>query len=347
MYGPTEATIISAVLKIDRDVYRSYRDLTSVPIGRPAANLDLYVLDRYYKLCPINILGELYILGEGVARGYLNNPELTAEKFVISHLSLVISHSKFSPNDQCPMTNDRLYKTGDLARWLGDGTIEYMGRIDQQVKIRGFRIEPGEIESCLRGISGIKEAVVIEREGMNKEKYLCAYVVVDESSKGDLEIGGDKAFEIDAAKIKEILSRNLPDYMIPQYFVRVDQIPLNPNGKIDIKRLPEPKLSEKQYIGPSNEVERRLVEIWGDVLTIEPGKISIDADFFELGGHSLKATIMISRIQHAMNVELMLVEIFKYSTIREIAKLINALNFRKRVSVKIGASEKKVERIVI
>jgi amino acid adenylation domain-containing protein len=222
-YGPTENTTFSTTLSI-REEYRQ-----NIPIGQPIANSSAYIVDTYNRLQPVGVVGELLVGGDGVSRGYLNNPELTADKFGYFDMSYGI-----------------LYRTGDLARWLSDGTVEFLGRTDHQVKIRGFRIELGEIESQLKGYAVVREAVVVSREDSKGDKYLCAYIV----SEGEFEIGG----------IREYLSGVLPDYMIPSYFVRLDRIPLNPNGKIALKELPEPELDgAEEYAGPVDEIESRLV----------------------------------------------------------------------------------------
>ncbi|MDQ1350778.1 MAG: hypothetical protein QG657_1080, partial [Acidobacteriota bacterium] len=290
MYGPTECTIISAVLEIERSDTAKFENLSSVPIGKAVGNIDLHVLDKYLNLCPVNVGGELYITGDCVARGYLNNPELTKEKFIRSFAGVA-------------------YKTGDLARRLSDGNVEFLGRIDQQVKIRGFRIELGEIESELLKFALVKEAVVIDRPGEISEKYLSGYIVEKE--------------KFDLSRLKEHLSKSLPDYMIPSYFMRITAIPLNPNGKLDRKALPQPDItSGVDYSAPRNEIEDKIAAIWSEVLGIEKSKISIDADFFDLGGYSLKVMIMIAKIHKVFNLKLELVQVFKDPTIRGIGALI-------------------------
>jgi len=299
MYGPTECTIISAVLEIRRaDVENNrFEHLTGIPIGSPVGNTSLLVLDRYLNLCPINVTGELYIAGDCVAIGYLNNPELSAEKFNRSYRSY-----KTYIN----------YKTGDLARWLPDGNIEFLGRIDNQVKIRGFRIELGEIESRLAAHSGIKEAIVVSQEDGSGDKYLCAYIV---SHK-----------ELPASELREYLSQELPGYMMPSRFIFLDRIPLTPNGKVDRNALPAPGINAKgDYIAPGNEVERKLVRIWADILGIDASIIGVDSDFFTLGGHSLKATDMISRIHKELYAKVPLAAVFKKPVVRELAAYINGL----------------------
>ncbi|HLP62487.1 MAG TPA: amino acid adenylation domain-containing protein, partial [Candidatus Deferrimicrobium sp.] len=298
LYGPTEATIICAAFEIDMRALEKYEYLSSIPIGRMVGNGPLVVLDKFLNLCPVNVVGELYITGDGVAQGYLNNPELTAEKFFnFHHSSFIIHHSN-------------LYRTGDLARLLNDGNIEFLGRIDQQVKIRGFRIELGEIENRLLKHDHVKEAVVIDRQDRG-EKYLCAYIVPLSN------------FVLEAAELKNYLSGSLPDYMIPAFFIEIAKIPLNPNGKIDRKALPEPGAGKtaKEYTAPRDEVEKRMVEIWADVLN-PPTSIGIDDNFFDLGGHSLNATLLIAGMHKAFNVKVPLKEFFQRGCIREIAQYI-------------------------
>ncbi|HLP61482.1 MAG TPA: amino acid adenylation domain-containing protein [Candidatus Deferrimicrobium sp.] len=302
MYGPTECTIISAVLEIERAEVEKFAYLSSVPIGKAVGNIDLLILDRYLNLCPVNAWGELYITGDCVARGYLNNPGLTAEKFIKSFAGV-----KGGLFQKLPLV---AYKTGDLARRLPGGNVEFLGRIDQQVKIRGFRIELGEIESELLKYNLIKEAVVIDIERENGEPYLCAYIV--EKEKFDLPI------------LKDYLAKNLPDYMIPSYFIRIPVVPLNPNGKLDRSALPvievQTRLTAETYIPLANEIEARLVALWAEVLDMNRDKISMADNFFELGGHSLKATILSAKIHKIFNIKIPLVEIFRLPTVREAAQ---------------------------
>jgi amino acid adenylation domain-containing protein len=339
-YGPTETTVTSIEMRVGcGDVDES---LSRLPVGRPIGNTTVYLFDQWKNPVPLGVVGELYIGGDGVARGYLNNPELTAEKFkraVIGHSSLVISRSsKLSPNDQCPMTNERLYKTGDLAQWLPDGNIEYLGRMDHQVKIRGFRIELREIESQLLKHEAIKETVVIARgddpgsaSGISGDNYLCSYIVLHSSHS-----------TYSPKSLREYLSNLLPDYMIPSYFVQVDKIPLTPSGKLDRKALPAPKItSEEKYTAPRTHIERELVEIWSEVLSRDAVnlKIGIDDSFFELGGHSLKATILISKIHKKLDVIVPLVEVFKRKTIRRLSGYIK--DARETKYTDIGLVEKR------
>jgi acyl-CoA synthetase (AMP-forming)/AMP-acid ligase II/acyl carrier protein len=288
VYGPTENTTFSTYY-ITSEV-NNYQDL---PIGKPINNTQVYILDKNLQPLPIGVMGELHIGGDGLARGYLNRPDLTAEKFIDN-----------------PFGKGKIYKTGDLCRYLPDGNIEYIGRIDNQVKIRGFRIELGEIEATLNQYQKIKETVVIAREKENGEKengdkYLVAYLIVDKS----LEI----------SEIREYLKQKLPDYMIPSGFVFLDKLPLTPNGKIDKKALPDYDYQdnrENEYIPPSNEIEIKLAQIWQEVLNIENS--GINDNFFSLGGHSLLATQIVSRIRNNLGVELPLRNLFEYPTIKQL-----------------------------
>ncbi len=293
LYGPTEATIYASYYSISQ-----WAGEGSIPIGRPFPNHRMYILDRYLQLLPVGVAGQLFIGGEGLAQGYLNRPELTAESF------LKIGH------DSLP---SRLYKTGDLARWLPDGNIEFLGRIDFQVKVRGFRIELGEIENLLLTHEDIRGAVVVLRED-DGDKYLCAYI----------SGGGEPAEIPTGTQLREFLSKNLPDYMIPAYFVTLDKLPLTSSGKINRKALPAPESAgtQQEYIAPRNEIELKLADIWAEVLRRENKDIGIDHGFFQLGGHSLKATVMVARLYKELKVRLPLVEIFRSGTIRKLAKLI-------------------------
>ncbi|MGE5343351.1 MAG: amino acid adenylation domain-containing protein [Candidatus Omnitrophota bacterium] len=312
MYGPTEATIIAAALEIDRNTVddgNHYKPLASIPIGTPMANTILLVLDGYMNLCPVGITGELVITGSGTASGYLNNPELTKERF--STFLKKGGAKNFWYKRSCKT----FYKTGDLCRWLNDGNIEFLGRIDHQVKIRGFRIETGEIECRLLDHPEIKDAVVIAKESNHADHYLCAYVVPRSSQ-----------WEFSPPELREHLSEKLPEYMIPSYFMALENLPLTPNGKINRDALPDPVIeAQSDYQAPETDIEKQLVRIWADVLGIDESIIGIDAGFLELGGHSLKATVLISRIHKEMNVKISLGEIFKYQTIRNLANYIDQI----------------------
>jgi amino acid adenylation domain-containing protein len=313
LYGPTEAAV---------DV--SFFDCTPspglgrIPIGKPIDNIRLYIVNRYFRLQPIGIAGELCISGVGLARGYLNNPELTANKFDRDfqdsqddqdEKEKKMGTGKYSSTSLPLYPSTSLYHTGDLAKWRPDGNIDFLGRIDYQVKIRGFRIELGEIENQMLSHVQIKEAVVTIVKDKSGDNALAAYFISDS--------------EIQENELREYLLKFLPDYMIPSYVIRLDNIPLTPTGKIDRKALPAPGIKVgKEYVEPRNEVEEKLAEIWEDVLGIEKSLIGIDTNFFQLGGHSLKATILASKIREVFNVNIPLVELFKTPTIKSIWEFI-------------------------
>ena len=263
-----------------------------IPIGRPIANTKILILDRNKKLQPVGVPGELCVAGQAVAHGYLNHSELT--------------HEKFTTN---PYAEDEpLYCTGDLARWRADGNIEFMGRLDNQVKIRGNRVELGEIESQLLNHEEVEEAVVAA-QAQGNDYCLVGYYVA--------------AQELDVRALKEHLAVRLPDYMTPTYFVRLESLPLLPNGKMNRKSLPEPVLgAEKGYVSARNKIEKQLVTIWSEVLKLPTDAISARAGFFDLGGQSIRALQLISKIQKACSVKLALREIFEKSTVEEMAELI-------------------------
>ena len=294
LYGPTEASIDVSFYDC---VGLAKSDLASVPIGRAIDNTRLYILDNNLNLCPTGAPGELYIGGAGLARGYLNQDKLTKERFILNPFAKELGLSK----------SDRIYKTGDLVRWLPDGNIEYLGRTDFQVKIRGFRIELGEIENVLSKHKSISQVSVIDKE-KEGSKYLVAYYVITKDKK---------APEID--DLRDHLSESLPDYMVPAAFVKLDEIPLTPNGKINRRALPEPDMSlmGEEYIAPRNEIEEKLAEIWSDVLKIDQAKVGIHDNFFNLGGHSLLTIQLISRINKTFNLSVLVSWVFKNLTIAE------------------------------
>ncbi|WP_434293235.1 condensation domain-containing protein, partial [Clostridium botulinum] len=287
LYGPTEATIDVSYFDCINDGKRV------IPIGKPIDNTKLYILKNNEPV-PVGVSGELYIAGDGLARGYVKRIELTSQKFI---------DNPFEPGT-------KMYKTGDLARWLPDGNIEFLGRIDNQVKIRGFRIELGEIENKLLQHENIKEAAVLVKENKDSEKYICVYVV----SEKNLE-------ELD---LKSHLKETLPEYMVPAYFVELEKMPLTANGKLNRRALPEPNLDANlvEYEAPRNKVEETLAKIWSEILGIE--KIGINDNFFDLGGHSLKATILMSKIHKELSREVPLKELFKSPTIKDLSKYIES-----------------------
>gem|GEM_PF-829288 len=326
-YGPTENTTFSTTFNIDKKY-----DL-NIPIGKPIANSTAYIADRWGNPVPIGIVGELIVGGDGVARGYLNNPELTRGSFVkppLDPTKLLFNYSiEKGDRQETPDNNSfqsakisvisgpsSFYKTGDLARWLPDGNIEFIGRMDQQVKVRGFRIELGEIENRLLLFPGVKKTAVIAKKDERGEKYLCAYVVSTNSI-------GRKEKELNILALKRYLSGVLPSYMVPSYFVMMDDIPLTPNGKVDKRALPGPVIEDKgTQTKARNSIEEKLMQIWEEVLAIPSHTIDIDADFFDLGGHSLKATLLASIIHREMNIKVPLTEVFQRRTARGLALFI-------------------------
>jgi tyrocidine synthetase III len=284
-YGPTETTVTSIELKLER----GSKDLEKLSIGKPLANTQVCILSKSKKLQPIGVPGELLISGDGLGFGYLNNPELTLEKFIEHPFK----------------EGERLYRTGDLARWLPDGNIEFLGRIDNQVKIRGFRIELDEIKNTLLKHEQVKECLVISIEE-NEDKYLCAYIVCEA--------------EFDQEIFRSYLTGLLPNYMIPSYFVEIEKLPMTPNGKVNLRALPSPEIRTfNDYIAPSNEIEEKLVEIWSDILNKDREDISVDSNFFEIGGNSMKIILLNQKINDCFNVKLEVAEMFRLSTINLLA----------------------------
>ncbi|MCP4148195.1 MAG: AMP-binding protein, partial [bacterium] len=332
-YGPTENSVCSTV-------YEFNPVKPEVVIGKPIGNGFCYILDKNYQLAPVGVSGELYLSGAGVARGYLNRPELTHEKFVhkekIAHIPWLAPPS--SPTNQSPRTDNRLYSTGDLARWLPQGNIQFLGRIDHQVKIRGFRIELAEIENLLLSHENIKETVVTAKKNNENNDYLAAYYVYN---KTNTDAGtNEQPAPVSIPQLRDFLSEKLPDYMIPAYFVPLEKLPLTANGKIDRKALPEPgknARSSKGYRAPTNETEKKLVEIWQEVLGLKP--IGITDNFFEMGGHSLKAITIISKIKKIFQVELPLPKLFENPFIKNQAQDIT--HSVKSIFTAVQAVEKK------
>jgi amino acid adenylation domain-containing protein len=294
-YGPTETTVGVLTYPVSNKP-ASYNSKT-VPIGRPIANTRIYILDRYLQPVPMGVAGELYIGGDGVARGYLNRPDLTAEKFIPNFFS---NESSLS-----------LYKTSDLARYLPDGNIEFLGRLDNQVKIRGFRIELGEVEVAIAQYPGVRETAVIAREDVPGHKYLVAYIVPNHEGA------------ITSSDLRGFLKAKLRDYMIPGAFVILSALPLTPNGKVDRRALPAPDFQPElqlSFVAPRTPIEEMLASIWADVLRIEI--VGVHHNFFELGGHSLLATQVISRVRDTFAVELPLRSLFEAPTIAEFASIV-------------------------
>ncbi|MBW4497711.1 MAG: amino acid adenylation domain-containing protein [Oscillatoria princeps RMCB-10] len=295
-YGPTETTVGVLTYQVKHGQVR--RDSQTVPLGRPISNTEIYILDSHFQPVPVGTAGELYIGGAGLGRGYLNRPELTAEKFIANPFA-------GAPGEA------RLYKTGDKARYLPDGNIEFLGRIDNQVKIRGFRIELGEIESLLVQHPDVRSAVVIAREDTPGDKRLVAYVVPKQEPAPTW------------SDLRRFLFEQLPEYMVPATFVILEALPLTVNGKVDRRALPAPEFKpELQWslVAPRTPIEEMLASIWADVLRIE--LVGVHHNFFELGGHSLLTIQVISRVRDILAVELPLRNFFEAPTIAEFAELI-------------------------
>ncbi|NEO98571.1 MAG: amino acid adenylation domain-containing protein, partial [Symploca sp. SIO2E9] len=290
-YGVSEATIDSTYFETTK-VNLSAEGLA--PIGRPFANRYIYILDSNLQPVPIGIPGELHIGGVGIARGYINRPDLTEEKFI--------------PN---PFNNSKLYKTGDLARYLPDGTIEFLGRIDNQVKIRGFRIEIGEIEVVLSTHPQLREAVVIASEEQADNKYLVAYIVPHQESPNRSEL-------------RNFIKHKLPEYMVPSSFISLESLPLTANGKIDRRALPKPDLEQNrqvEFVAPCTPTEEAIAQILASVLKLK--RVGVHDNFFELGGHSLLATQVISRLQESFKVQFPLSYLLKSPSVAELSKIIS------------------------
>jgi amino acid adenylation domain-containing protein len=293
-YGPTETVVGCCVYEVQADDPRN----GSVPIGRPIANTQLYVLDTDMQPTPLGKTGELYIGGAGVARGYWNRPELTQERFV--------------PDLFCGQPEARLYKSGDLVRYRDDGVLEYLGRIDNQVKVRGYRIELGEIEVTLSSHPEVQSCAVLAREDEPGDQRLVGYVIPAKNQSPSPE------------ELHRFLEQRLPEYMIPTHFVFLGSLPLTPNGKVDRKVLPAPSNESTEasatFVGPRTRIEKKLAAIWTNLMKIE--KISVHDDVFELGAHSLTAVRAVTQIREAFGVELPFATLFEAPTIASMAKIL-------------------------
>jgi len=300
-YGPTETTICS-----NMHIYGSEMPAgKNVPIGKPMHHNQNYILNEALMPVPIGVTGELYIAGAGLARGYLHRPELTRERFV---------DNPFIPGSF-------MYRTGDLARWKDNGEVEYSGRTDDQVKIRGYRVEPGEIEATMLRQPNVQSAVVIPIEEQSGHQALCAYIV--------------SRVPVSAAQMRSELLRHLPDYMVPSYYVQLDEIPVTANGKVDRRALPRPERMHRnsEYVPPEGEQQRKLCEIWQHVLELD--RIGMHDNFFELGGHSLKAIALVSKIHKELGVEMSFGDVFQYPTVDQMARAIADREQRAFVSIPV------------
>ncbi|KAA8786040.1 amino acid adenylation domain-containing protein [Paenibacillus amylolyticus] len=296
VYGPTECCVDAATYRVVPEELDTENRKNHLPIGRTLGNNRLYVLNNHEKVQPVGVVGELCISGDGVGRGYLNLPELTAAKFVRDPF----------------VQGATMYKTGDLVRWLPDGNVEYLGRIDHQIKIRGYRIEVGEVEAALLLVPGVKEVIVIAHEDENGDKSLCAYFTADS--------------EKTVRELKQNLAALLPNYMVPAYFIELDNMPLTSNGKINRRLLPPPLeniQTGSEYIEPRTSLEKTLLPIWEDVLGID--KISIRDSFFDVGGNSLRATKLVYKINQNLSVRISVRNVFEWQTIEQMAQYINQM----------------------
>jgi acyl-coenzyme A synthetase/AMP-(fatty) acid ligase len=289
-YGPTENTVVTTSYVVENDSF-------NIPIGRPNFNTEVYILDELQNLVPPGIAGEICIGGASLARGYLSQQELTGEKFIANPFK----------------ENQRLYKTGDLGRWLPNGNIEFIGRKDFQFKINGHRIEPGEIEAVLLNHNDIESAVVISRQNSYSESELIAYITSPQTPN--------------TSEIREYLNKVLPHYMLPNYFIQLESLPLDQNGKIDRKKLPDPKalrINTGSFIAPGNDTEEKLTQIWKDVLSIE--RLSVTDNFFDLGGNSVKIVRMVGVMNKVFAKKTAIVTAFKFPNIRELSNYLLSEN---------------------
>jgi acyl carrier protein len=297
LYGPSEDTTYSTYALMSREPE------TTPVIGRPLANTQVYLLDRELQPVPVGVAAELYLGGDGLARGYLNRPDLTAEKFV--------------PDPFGQRAGGRLYRTGDLARYLPDGQLDYLGRLDHQIKLRGFRIELGDIEAALGRHASVREVVVMVREDGGGEKRLVAYLTTN-----------GRADAPEASQLRQYLKEKLPDYMIPNWFVVLEEMPLTPNGKINRKALPAPEQrreagAENDFVAPRTATEESVAQIWREVLGV--AEVSVTDNFFALGGHSLLATQALAKLCESIHLELPLRVVFESPTVAELAAAIDRL----------------------
>ncbi|MFA6076276.1 MAG: amino acid adenylation domain-containing protein [Negativicutes bacterium] len=292
-YGPTEATVLVTRFTIDKNY-------DNIPIGKPLANTKVYIVDQDFQLQPLGVPGELCVSGAQLARGYRNRPELTAEKFINNPFVEVCQVVELSQDNS---NFSKMYRTGDLARWLPDGNLEYLGRIDQQVKIRGFRIEIGEIEQKIMEYPAVKEAVVVAREDSAGNKYLCGYFTAETM--------------VELEQLKEFMANDLPGYMIPAFITQIDAMPINANGKIDKKALPDIGSNPDAGAGvePATDIEKKIAQVWQEVLGV--ARISATDDFFAIGGNSIKAISAVARLQKFFVISIN--DFFNYPCLRTLA----------------------------
>jgi amino acid adenylation domain-containing protein/non-ribosomal peptide synthase protein (TIGR01720 family) len=315
VYGPTETTVLATA-----ETLKSEGNAEEPSIGKPIDNFKVHLLDKEFRPVPVGIAGELYIEGRGLARGYWRRPELTAASFI--------------PNPLSGSAGARLYRTGDLARYFPDGSIEFLGRIDNQVKLRGLRIELGEIEAALSAHEAVRAAVVLAREDEPGEKRLVAYLI---------PASGEDVFSI--VELRAYLRQRLPEYMVPSGYLVMEEFPLTPNGKVDRQALPAPEGAqvEADYVAPRNAIEEALVDIWRGILGVEV--IGINDNFFELGGHSLMATRVLSKVRAIFRLELPLRVLFECGTVADLARAMVPLETQPGRTEKIARAMQKVKSI--
>ncbi len=331
-YGPTEcADICASFIVADPEQFRD----GSIPLGKPINNVGLYIVDQHLQPVPRGCIGELCIAGAGVGLGYINHPTLTTEKFVSNPFTATLPPHTESGISLTKGEGERLYKSGDLARYLPDGNIEFLGRIDHQVKIRGFRVELGEIESTLNQHPAVQEAVVVTHQRSTDNKQLVAYIVLSELYTADdtaqdvasaqLTITGELFTQPLFTELRHFLQTTLPDHMLPAAFVSLPTLPLTPNGKVDRRALPKPTRyvrPKTNYVPPKNKLETQLVAIWQTELQLE--QIGIDDNFFELGGHSLLLSRIHHQLQQKLDLAVSMVDLFRYPTIRALSRHLDA-----------------------
>jgi len=317
-YGPTETVVGCCVYEVTAETVNG---AGGVPIGRPITNTRMYVLDAGFEPVPMGVAGELYIGGFGLARGYLDRPDQTAERFV--------------PDPFSRESGARLYRTGDLARYLPDGNFDFLGRSDQQVKLRGYRIELGEIENILARHSAVREAVVTVREDVPGDRRLVAYIVAHDNR------------DCSASELRNYLKERLPEYMTPSSFVFLDALPLTANGKVDRRALPSPDGSrpewETEYLAPRTPLEEVLAGVWAELLSIE--QVGVHDNFFVLGGHSLLATQLLARLLTMFKVELPLITVFQSPTIAEFAEALKAHELKPGQADRIATAIRKIQQM--
>jgi acyl-coenzyme A synthetase/AMP-(fatty) acid ligase len=298
VYGPTECTVDATWAHITRTQAQP-------AIGRPVPNAQTYILDKNLKPAGIHLTGELFIGGTGLARGYLNSPERTAERFI--------------PDGLSGQEGARLYRTGDLANYTPHGSIVYSGRNDTQVKVRGHRIELGEIEAVLQQHENVKQTVVIAREASNADVRLVGYVVPTDGTT------------VDTNDLRQTLSEQLPDYMVPSFLVTLDELPLTRNGKVDINALPAPEAAQlsrdENYLAPRNGIEATITRVWQDVLGVE--RIGVHHNFFDAGGHSLLMVQVHNKLTELFDKQISIVDMFAKPTISELAEYFSQTNGHK------------------